>query len=156
MKAEGGFFLIEALIALLIFTLGILGMIGMGATAVGAQSDARYRSDAATLADEIAGHIQLNADRSNLANLQLSLNSFQHQPGGANCAFNGAPSGDAGFAGDPEQGGHASARPARPAGNERGDPANPDRHHACGLQPRPDHDLLAGAERRACRAITCS
>jgi type IV pilus assembly protein PilV len=94
MKAEGGFFLIEALIALLIFTLGILGMIGMGATAVGAQSDARYRSDAAALADEIAGHIQLNADRSNLANLQLSLNSFQHQPGGANCAFNGAPSGD--------------------------------------------------------------
>ena len=97
MKAERGFFLIEALIALLIFTLGILGMIGMGATAVGAQSDARYRSDAATLADEIAGYIQLNADRSSLVNLQASLNSFQHQPGGANCAFNGVPSGDAGL-----------------------------------------------------------
>ncbi len=95
MKAEGGFFLIEALIALLIFTLGILGMIGMGATAVGAQSDARYRSDAAALADEIAGHIQLNADRSTLVNLQASLNCFQHQPGGANCVFTGAPSGDA-------------------------------------------------------------
>ena len=86
MKAERGFFLIEALIALLIFTLGILGMIGMGATAVGAQTDARYRSDAAALADEIAGHIQLNADRSTLVNLQASLNAFQHQPGGANCA----------------------------------------------------------------------
>ncbi len=97
MKAERGFFLIEALIALLIFTLGILGMIGMGATAVGAQSDARYRSDAATLADEIAGYIQLNADRSTLVNLQASLNSFQHQPGGANCVFNGAPSGDPGL-----------------------------------------------------------
>lgn len=95
MKAERGFFLIEALIALLIFTLGILGMIGMGATAVGAQTDARYRSDAATLADEIAGHIQLNADRSTLANLQASLNGFQHQPGGANCVFNGGASGDA-------------------------------------------------------------
>jgi type IV pilus assembly protein PilV len=97
MKAERGFFLIEALIALLIFTLGILGMIGMGATAVGAQSDARYRSDAATLADEIAGYIQLNADRSTLVNLQASLNSFQHQPGGANCVFNGALSGDPGL-----------------------------------------------------------
>jgi type IV pilus assembly protein PilV len=95
MKAERGFFLIEALIALLIFTLGILGMIGMGATAVGAQTDARYRSDAATLADEIAGHIQLNADRSTLVNLQNSLDGFQHQPGGGNCVFNGAPSGDA-------------------------------------------------------------
>ena len=95
-RQQGGFFLIEALIALLIFFLGVLGVMGMGATAIGAQSDARYRTDAANLANDIASYIQLNADRSTLVNLQTTLNSFQHQPTGANCAFGGAATADVG------------------------------------------------------------
>jgi type IV pilus assembly protein PilV len=95
-KQQTGFFLIEAMIAILIFCLGVLGVIGMGAMAVGAQSDARYRTDAANLANDIASYIQLNADRSTLVNLQNTLNSFQHQPGGANCAFAGPATVDAG------------------------------------------------------------
>ncbi len=98
-KQQAGFFLIEAMIAILIFCLGVLGVIGMGATAIGAQSDARYRTDAANLANDIASYIQLNADRSTLANLKNTLDSFQHQPGGANCAFGGAASADAGVVG---------------------------------------------------------
>ena len=95
-QQQHGFFLIEALIAILIFSLGILGMVGMGGSAIGAQSDARYRTDAANLANDIASHIQLNVDRTSAPLLQSSLNAFQHQPGGANCAFNGAVSGDPG------------------------------------------------------------
>lgn len=92
MKQQRGFFLIEAMIAILIFTLGILGMVGMGGTAIAAQSDARYRTDAANLANDIASHIQLNVDRSTLLALQTSLNTYQHQPIGINCSFSGAAS----------------------------------------------------------------
>jgi type IV pilus assembly protein PilV len=91
-----GFMLIEALIAILIFTLGILGMIAMGGTAIGAQSDARYRTDASRLAENIANAIALNADRSNPDSpsvMQTSLAPFQHLPSGTDCgAFSGAAS----------------------------------------------------------------
>lgn len=96
-KPQQGFFLIEAMIAILIFCLGVLGVIGMGATAVGAQSDARYRTDAVNLANDIASYIQLNADRSTLLLLQASLNSYQHQPAGPTCAFAGGASLDPGL-----------------------------------------------------------
>ena len=88
-SAQSGFFLIEALVAILIFALGVLGMLAMGGAAVGAQSDARYRSDAAALADALASDIVLNVDRSTLALFQASLNSYQHRPAGADCAFTG-------------------------------------------------------------------
>ena len=87
--------MIEALIAILIFSLGILGMVAMGGTAIGAQSDARYRTDASQLADNIANLIALNVDRSTPNTpsvLQTSLTAFQHQPAGTVCAFSGAAS----------------------------------------------------------------
>ncbi len=92
MKTQGqhGFFLLEALIALLIFSLGILGMVGMGGAAIAAQSDAQYRTEAAGYANEIATQIALNADRANLA---TSLPEFAHQPvDGGYCVFGGAAS----------------------------------------------------------------
>jgi type IV pilus assembly protein PilV len=96
---QQGFMLIEALIAILIFTLGILGMIAMGGTAIGAQSDARYRTDAARLTENIANTIALNADRSNPNDplvMQTSLAPFQHQPSGTTCgAFSGTASANA-------------------------------------------------------------
>jgi type IV pilus assembly protein PilV len=93
-KVETGFFLIEAMVAVLIFALGILGMVAMGSAAVGAQSDARYRTDAEALTDEMASTIALSVDRSSDAALQASVLTFQHQPTGApaSCAFSGAPS----------------------------------------------------------------
>ena len=96
MKQQQGFFLIEVMIALLIFTLGVLGMIGMGSTAVAAQSDARFRTDAANLANDLAAHIQLNVNRSSAPAMQASLNSFQHRPAGGNCGFSGIASPNAG------------------------------------------------------------
>ncbi len=52
--------LIEALIGLLIFSMGILALIGMQATAVSQVSDARYRSEASNLADRMIGEIWAN------------------------------------------------------------------------------------------------
>ena len=46
-QAQRGVFLIEALIAILIFSLGILGMVAMAGSAMSAQTDARFRTDAA-------------------------------------------------------------------------------------------------------------
>lgn len=99
---QGGFFLIEALIAILIFSLGVLGLVAMGGAAIAAQSDAQYRTEAAALADEIASKISLNVDRLNAANaypstaasIAATLAPYQHQPNGVNCAFNGGASAD--------------------------------------------------------------
>lgn len=90
-RAQRGVFLIEALVAILIFSLGVLGLVALGGSAVGAQSDAQYRTEASSLADAIAGEIAINVNRQNSgANLAGSLAAFNHQPGGAACVFNGA------------------------------------------------------------------
>ena len=47
--------LIEAMIAILIFTVGILGMVGLQATVVKQVSDARFRSNASMLVDQLIG-----------------------------------------------------------------------------------------------------
>ena len=88
-RRQSGFFLIEALVAILIFSLGILGMVALGGTAMGAQTDARYRTDAAALADELAGAIVVNVDRDSDANFLASLREFEHQPTGVDCNFSG-------------------------------------------------------------------
>lgn len=50
-----GFMLIEALVALLIFAFGVLGLVGLQATMTKAQSTAKYRADAAFLAQQVLG-----------------------------------------------------------------------------------------------------
>jgi type IV pilus assembly protein PilV len=93
---QSGFMIIEALIAILIFSLGILGMIAMGGTAIGAQSDARYRTDATRLTENMANRIEVNVVRSvdpslavREAALRTSLADFVHQPNGTACNFSG-------------------------------------------------------------------
>lgn len=66
--AQQGVMLLEALIGILIFSTGILALIGMQALAIGYMSDAKYRSDASFLANEIISEMWV--DRGiNLANL---------------------------------------------------------------------------------------
>lgn len=67
-KSQTGVMLIEALIGILIFSIGILALIGMQAAAIRNTTDARYRSEAAFLANEIIGKMWV--DRSNLSNYQ--------------------------------------------------------------------------------------
>lgn len=54
---QSGVMLLEALIAILIFSLGILGVVAMQASAVAASRDAQYRSVASQLADELIGQM---------------------------------------------------------------------------------------------------
>lgn len=54
-RTQGGSLLLEALIAILIFSFGILGIVGMQAVAVRQSTDARYRADAAQLVDRLIG-----------------------------------------------------------------------------------------------------
>jgi len=48
-----GIVMIDALIAIVIFSIGILGMVSLQAAAVKMAGDAKYRSDAAMFADQI-------------------------------------------------------------------------------------------------------
>jgi type IV pilus assembly protein PilV len=83
-------FLIEALVAILIFSLGILGLVAMGATAVSSQSDAQYRTEASSLADSIAGEIAVGVIRTSTAAVKAaSLAAFAHQPTPGACVFGG-------------------------------------------------------------------
>ncbi|MBS1189474.1 MAG: pilV [Rhodocyclaceae bacterium] len=49
--------LLEALIAILIFSLGVLGAIGMQAVAVKQTTDARYRTEASLLVNQLIGRM---------------------------------------------------------------------------------------------------
>jgi len=63
MKANAdqrGATLLEALIGILIFSVGILALVGMQALAIKHMSDAKYRSDAAFFANEIIGQMWVN------------------------------------------------------------------------------------------------
>lgn len=92
-QSQSGVFLIEALIAILIFSLGILGMVAMGGSAIAAQSDAQFRTEAAGFASDMAAKIMLNVDRTSKPLFDASFDSFAHHPvAGAFCSFAGAAS----------------------------------------------------------------
>jgi type IV pilus assembly protein PilV len=57
---QRGATLLEALIGILIFSIGILALVGMQALAIKHMSDAKYRSDAAFFASEIIGQMWVN------------------------------------------------------------------------------------------------
>ena len=67
-KLQGGVVLLEALVAILIFSIGILAIVGLQGTAVKTAADARYRSDAAFLAGELVS--QIWADAPNVADYE--------------------------------------------------------------------------------------
>jgi len=92
MKASRGVFLLEALIAILIFSLGLLGLVAMSAVAISAQSDAQYRAEAAKFANEILSEIWVNVDRTTAPTVVTSLGTFVHRAGGTACPFTGAVS----------------------------------------------------------------
>jgi type IV pilus assembly protein PilV len=70
---QSGAMLLEALIAILIFSLGILAVIGLQAQSIRNSAESKYRSDASYLANQLIGRMW--ADRANLA-------SYSHRPGG--------------------------------------------------------------------------
>ncbi len=54
---QDGVVLLEALIAILIFSLGVLGIIGLQATMIKSTSEAKYRSEASYLAQQRIGEM---------------------------------------------------------------------------------------------------
>jgi len=54
---QHGFMLLEVLVAILIFAVGILGLVGLQANAVQQSGMAKYRADASLLANELIGQM---------------------------------------------------------------------------------------------------
>jgi type IV pilus assembly protein PilV len=64
-RSQAGVMLLEALVAILIFTVGIIAVMGMQAASISQVSAAKYRTDASYLANQIIGKMWV--DQPNLA-----------------------------------------------------------------------------------------
>ena len=69
-KGQSGVMLLEALIGILIFSVGILALVGMQAIAIKLSTDARDRAEASNLASQLIGEMWVN--RANIANYAYS------------------------------------------------------------------------------------
>jgi type IV pilus assembly protein PilV len=56
-RAARGVVLIEALVGIMIFSIGVLGLVGLQAAMVKAQTQANYRAEAAQLAQDLVGRM---------------------------------------------------------------------------------------------------
>lgn len=65
-QSQQGVSLLEALISVLIFSVGILALVALQATSMRAANDAKFRADASYLANQLIGRMW--TDRANLAN----------------------------------------------------------------------------------------
>lgn len=70
---QHGAVLLEALVAILVFSLGILGFIGLQAVAIQQSGDALYRAEAAQLVDQLMG--EMWAGNRAVADLQSQFNT---------------------------------------------------------------------------------
>ena len=86
-RSQRGSVLLEALFAFLLFSVGVLALVGLQAASVKNSADAKYRSDASYLANQIIA--QMWVDRSN-------IDRYAHYATGTACAFTGTASADVG------------------------------------------------------------
>ncbi len=94
-RSQHGVFLIEVLIAITIFAIGILAMISMQAVTVAAQNDSQYRSEAEHLIGQLTSLMRLNVghDATTGTLLAADFTALAHQATtDANCSFSGATS----------------------------------------------------------------
>jgi type IV pilus assembly protein PilV len=85
LRRQHGFSLVEVLVAIVVFSMGVLGLMKLQATAVRMSTDARQRAEATFLADQLLARM-LISDPSTAA-------SFAHKPDGVvSCAPTGAAS----------------------------------------------------------------
>lgn len=81
-NTQSGVMLLEALIGILVFSLGILALVGMQTVAMRVSADARDRTEASNLASEIIGQMWL-IDRTVPANIPALLNTYAYNGGGS-------------------------------------------------------------------------
>ena len=72
-NSQSGVMLLEALIGILIFSLGVLALVGMQALAVKVATESRERAEASNLASQLIGEMWIN--RANLANYEYTAGS---------------------------------------------------------------------------------
>ena len=72
-QPQAGFMLIEVLISVLIFSVGVLALVGLQVSMTHAQTEAKVRADAAYLASELVALMW--SDAANLAGYGSSCNS---------------------------------------------------------------------------------
>jgi len=93
-RSQRGVFLLEVLIAIVIFAIGILAMISMQAVSIAAQNDSQFRVEAEHLIDQLTSQVRIavvhdvvtgNVDATSFA-------TFAHNATGAACAFDATPS----------------------------------------------------------------
>lgn len=82
---QSGAMLLEALIGILIFSIGILSMIGLQAASISNNANATYRSEASYLANQIIS--QMWTDQANLASYSLNPTAASC-PAGTNTSVN--------------------------------------------------------------------
>ena len=78
-KVQNGYLLVEVLVSILLFSLGLLGLVGVQATSIATVAEARLRSDAVLAANEVVGRMWV--DRTNLATY-AGTTSLAGLPGG--------------------------------------------------------------------------
>ena len=79
---QRGSFMLEALIGILLFFMGVLTMIALQASSIAIQSDSQYRTEAGNLVEQILGQINLNSRTANGDVNAVALAGFAHQPTG--------------------------------------------------------------------------
>ncbi len=89
LRAQRGIFLLEVLIAVVIFAIGILAMISMQAVTIAAQNDSQYRVEAEHLIDDLIAQIRIGVTHdSNTGNVDAaSFAAFAHRPTGTTCNY---------------------------------------------------------------------
>lgn len=87
-ERQSGVMLLEALIAILVFSFGVLGLVSLQATTVQAGRDAQYRSEASALASDLIGEMWAS-DRVG-TNLQTNFQGDGEQAGPTNAVTDGA------------------------------------------------------------------
>jgi type IV pilus assembly protein PilV len=78
-RQQTGAMLLEALIAILIFSLGILAIVGLQAVSITQANDAMFRTHASLLANELIGQMWTTVDRTQAD----PLSAFRSSPAGA-------------------------------------------------------------------------
>ena len=88
-RTSGGSVLLEALVGILIFSIGILALVAMQAESIRNTTEAKYRNDASYLANQIIGRMW--ADRVKTDGTS-NLGSYSHYAGGTACSPTGSAS----------------------------------------------------------------
>jgi type IV pilus assembly protein PilV len=86
-KSQSGVLLIEAMVAILIFTIGVIALMGVQAAAVRSNSDAKIRMDAEFFADQLLSEMTVDGRNPITGNIDFALLQAKYGSGPAGGGF---------------------------------------------------------------------